>query len=271
MKPVTKRRPRTKSSKQFCEEKLCCPLIDSEAKIFCEDCNSAQCLSCEKGIHSTKLKYDFHIRKQLPIIPESILCQGKVLNLVCQDKNFPDLWCEHCKVQLCYTCYDLYHKTDRRKQHINVSISHHQKKLLEEKQREKDTIELHDSSELYQDAMSLTDTINPVVPFSSIGDGSMTYCSFPQESEDNFIYPTGTSTYTNANTNMNDTTMPKPKPRYTHQQVSNSNYDVSNDLQRASLEDSMFDDISKSFELIDEQEILKVSISTLKYFIFILS
>ena len=262
MRPVLKRRPRTKSSIQFCQEKLCCPFINCEAKYHCDDCNSIQCQSCERAIHASKLKYDFHIRKKIPSVPDEVICQSKKLNLVCQSKNFPDLWCENCQIQLCYVCFDTYHNTERKRQHISVSISHHLKKLKESEEKKsqfQSEIQLHDSSELYEDANS--EMIKPVAPYSLANtDQSMTFCSFPQEGEaltDNMAFVSSSSDIQGS---------------YRKSPVSNAspNRDplpngLSDALSHASLEDSFCGSHARSFLLIDDQEMLQVCFMTLVF------
>ena len=256
MRPIVKRRPRSKSSIKVCQEKLCCPFINCEAKYYCDDCDSAQCQSCERAIHASKLKYDFHIRKTIPIVPDEDLCQCKRLNLVCPSRNFPDLWCENCQVQLCYICFDTYHNTERKRQHISVSIVHYEKKLkeLENKRLQlQKEIHLHDSSEFYEDANS--EMIKPVAPYSlADADESMTFCSFPQEMEaltDNMAFVSSSSSFqANLKTNTASNVLPNGDPT--------SNKALSNALERANLEDSMCESHTKSFLLIDDQEVLQV-------------
>merc|ERR1719483_1838948 len=83
----------------------------------------------------------------------------------------------------------------------------------------------------------------------------MTYSTFPQESE---TYES-TFAFSSSNSNllpgMDEYSVPRPAPR----QQKRVDYTITSDLQRASMEDSMFDDTSKSFELVDEQEKLKVT------------
>ncbi|XP_059162270.1 zinc finger FYVE domain-containing protein 1-like isoform X2 [Physella acuta] len=194
MKPTIRRRPKSKSSIQTCQEKFCCTLINSKATYYCDDCKSAQCTECVNQIHKSKLKYDFHCRRPLPAAPESELCQAKNINLICQEKNFPDIWCENCKLQLCFSCYDLYHSCEKRKHHINVTIAYHQKKLQELQQKDS---ELQNSVELYQDA--ITDMIKPSAPYSLADEAdSMTFCSFPQEfgdSKNNMAFTSSNSSF----------------------------------------------------------------------------
>ncbi|CAG5126834.1 unnamed protein product [Candidula unifasciata] len=205
MRQNFKRRLRTRSSKQTCEEKFCCPFIDTEAKYYCQDCKTAQCQACESSLHKTKVKYDFHCRKPIAVVSESSLCQAKKVNLVCQERNYPDLWCEQCQVGLCFTCYDTYHASDKRRQHINVSIAHHLKKQQKEKQEQAE-IQLFDSSEFYQDAVT---DINPQTPFSlATENNSVTFFSFPQElnSEDDLQFASVTTSF---HEDHNNTTSPE--------------------------------------------------------------
>lgn len=242
MRQNVKRRPKTRSSKRACEEKFCCPFVDSEAKYFCEDCKSAQCQTCESNIHSTKLKYDFHYRRHLPVVPETDLCQAKRVNLVCQERNYPDLWCEQCQIQLCYTCFDIYHSLDKRRNHVNVSVVHYLKKQEEEQQ-----IATAEFSGIYQD--TVTDMIKPQAPFY-LGDeeDSVTVCSFPQESS--------------SVRNIMDFTA-----NNTRFQSDHSNSSIPDICQGAGFSsvrekpghvDSASRDSPRSFLLVDDQEIVQV-------------
>ncbi|CAL1541626.1 unnamed protein product [Lymnaea stagnalis] len=252
MRPNTKRRPKTKSSVQPCEEKFCCTAIDSEAKFFCDDCKSAQCQECETEIHKSKLKFDFHFRRPLASPSVSNLCQAKQVNLICRERNFPDLWCEHCKLQLCYTCFDNYHSNDKRKHHINVSVAHHFKKLQELQQEKEKELkqekekELQNSLELYQDA--ITDMIKPLAPYSvSDSDESMTFCSFPQES----IGSRGNMAFTSANSSIHSNQSSSSIPDLCQGVL------LENALMRNSLNESGCDNWKESFILVNEEEKLQ--------------
>lgn len=245
MKPNVKRRPRTRSSKQTCEEKFCCPFIDCEAKYFCDDCKSAQCQACEKSIHKTKVKYDFHYRKPLPVVAEASLCQAKKLNLACKDKNYPDLWCEQCKIQLCFTCFDKYHSSEKRRQHINVSMAHHLKKQQEQQQQANVDVELYESLELYQDALS--DMIKPQAPFSLADESdSVTFCSFPQESDsaENEIQFTSASIQFPSDQSNTNTPYLQNKAEFMNTPRTIANLDVQ--------------ELARSFLLIDDLNTLQV-------------
>lgn len=257
MRQNFKRRLKTRSSKRTCEEKFCCPFIDTEAKYYCQDCKTAQCQACESSLHKTKVKYDFHCRKPIPAISEASLCQAKKVHLVCQERNYPDLWCEQCQVPLCFTCFDAYHASDKRRQHINFSIAHHLKKQeqeqlqqQEQEQQEQAEIELYQSSDFYHDAVT---DINPQTPFSlSAESDSVTFCSFPQDLssvEDEVQFASVTTSF-HEDHNINNTVSPDPCQGAT----------FSNVQEQVTLEDSSVKASPNSFLLIDGQEVLKVCI-----------
>ncbi|BFZ06936.1 hypothetical protein BsWGS_09976 [Bradybaena similaris] len=250
MRQNFKRRLKTRSSKRTCEEKFCCPFIDTEAKYYCQDCKTAQCQACESSLHKTKVKYDFHCRKPIPAISEASLCQAKKVHLVCQERNYPDLWCEQCQVPLCFTCFDAYHASDKRRQHINFSIAHHLKKQEQEQQelelQEQAEIELYESSDFYHDAVA---DINPQTPFPlSAENDSVTFCSFPQDLssvEDEVQFASVTTSF---HDDHNNTFSPDPCQGAT----------FSNVQEQVTHEDIGVQEPPNSFLLIDGQEVLKV-------------
>lgn len=266
MRPTTnKRRPKTRSSIRLCEEKFCCLSLDSTARFFCKDCNSDQCIDCEKSIHSRKLEYDFHIRDRIDAIPELHLCQGKKINISCTKRNFPDLWCLNCSLQLCFTCFDQFHSTGKKRSHKSVSFAYYQRKLAEQKykklQEECDglsvSLEVHDSSDLYEDALSDCNMIKPQTPFS-LADDSLTYNSFPQECDTQDINMAFTSSSENVFSDFTQTS----HSHKGHNKSGTSRPDICMDTEingavnRIALEESVCE--VKSFKLVDDQEILQV-------------
>ncbi|KAK7103992.1 zinc finger FYVE domain-containing protein 1-like isoform X2 [Littorina saxatilis] len=165
MRPQPKRRQKCRTSRQYCQEKLCCPDITTEAAYFCTDCKSAQCQNCERDIHSRKVSFEYHDRRTIEPPPSSLLCQAKYLNFECKDRNFADVWCENCQFSLCFDCYAIAHK-NRKQQHINISFAHYQKREREQKAAE----EASAATQL---------TIKPTSPLG-VGDDTLTFCSFPQ-------------------------------------------------------------------------------------------
>ncbi|KAK6998031.1 Zinc finger FYVE domain-containing protein 1 [Biomphalaria glabrata] len=248
MRPNIKRR-KSRSSLRICEEKFLCSSIDPKAKYYCEDCKTAQCQECVVELHKSKLKYDFHKWRPLGEEDESRLCQAKKISLVCQDKNYPDVWCENCKIQLCYPCFDQYHSIDKRKNHINVSIAYHlrKEKELKEAENHSSTELYHSSTELYQDAVA--DMIQPVVPYATFGgDNSMTFYSFPQSIDST----RNNMAFTSSNTSI-------------HSDHSNSSIpDLCLGVQggvslgKSDVDDSNYLLTIHSFLLVDDQEILQV-------------
>ena len=166
MRPQPKRRQKCKTSRQYCQEKLCCPDPITEAAYFCKDCNSAQCQYCERDIHLRKVSFEFHDRRTIEPPPASLLCQARYFNIECKDRNFADVWCEVCRITFCFDCFAEYHK-NRKQQHISISFVHFQKRESERK-----------AAEAASAATQLT--IKPTSPLGA-GDDTLTFCSFPQE------------------------------------------------------------------------------------------
>lgn len=166
MRPQPKRRQKCKTSRQYCQEKLCCPDLVTEAAYFCKDCNSAQCQYCEKDIHLRKVSFEYHDRRTIEPPPANLLCQARYFNIECKDRNFADVWCETCRITFCFDCFAEYHKK-RKQQHISISFVHFQKRESERK-----------AAEAASAATQLT--IKPTSPLG-VGDDTLTFCSFPQE------------------------------------------------------------------------------------------
>jgi hypothetical protein len=106
---------------------------------------------------------EFHDRRTIEPPPANLLCEAPYLNFECKDRNFADVWCENCCVGFCFDCFTDYHK-NRRKNHVSISFVYYQKREREARAAE--------------EAFQLT--IKPTSPLG-VGDDSLTFCSFPQE------------------------------------------------------------------------------------------
>ena len=264
MRQQPKRRQKCRSSRQYCQEKLCCPSLLTEAAYFCKDCNSAQCQNCEKDIHSRKVSFEFHDRRIIEPSPESILCQSRYLNLDCKDRNFADVWCEQCRVTFCFACYAEYHK-NRKQQHINITFATFQKREQERK-----------AAEVASAATQLT-----ISPTSPIGDDTLTFCSFPQaqsEIQEESVLTTG-SDFDSAKMFMTSAHSNGSSGHSIHSNGSSGHgmpdlcpgaeiMSLTHELEEAGLDDtSAFGDVSsgrqlapglQSFLLVDDREELQV-------------
>ncbi|XP_050408229.2 zinc finger FYVE domain-containing protein 1 [Patella vulgata] len=153
-----------RSSIRTCEEKYSCETINPEAIVFCLECNSAQCLKCDSGIHSLK-KNQNHTRENLPTPNAELLCQISELGGTCKNKNYADFFCQTCFYRLCSECNDKYHlRSDKtnRKHHIRITMKEHMKK---------------------GDNKQACDKLMPLSPVA-FDDDSLTYITCPQQ--DNF-------------------------------------------------------------------------------------
>ena len=214
------RKFRTKSSKRYCSEKLCCRSETTVATVHCDDCGSDQCEDCCETIHSTNVNFEFHDRNVIKSPHYSELCQiSKILpSKTCIDANFADLWCEICCISFCNYCFEVYHKLPSRKTHRKISFKEH-------KLREQQKVE--------------SMNIQPISPVSDSED-SLTYISFPQEE---------------ATAAMINTTQVEPV-NMPDLCVNTSNDDIVNTLAESMI-DSEYDEVT-SFMLLDDQEFLKV-------------
>lgn len=155
---------RTRSSKRYCKEKFCCKTENTEAFYYCEDCGSDQCSECDETIHKISVKFEFHDRRKLdPPSPEELCLISKISNLVCGEENFADLRCEVCALNFCFSCFDDYHKGNR-KTHRKISFKEFKQRQLQKQ---------------------LDSPIKPSSPLQS-DDDSLTFMSCPQL-QDQFI------------------------------------------------------------------------------------
>lgn len=216
---------RTRSSKQFCDEKLCCRSEATIATFHCEDCGSNQCKDCCESIHSTNINFELHDKSVIKNPHSSELCQISIPlpSKTCIDQNFADLWCEICCVNFCNYCFEVFHKLSSRKTHRKISFKEH--KLREQQKLEEASMNIQ--------------------PISPISDGdeclSLTYVSFPQEE---------------ATVAMINTTQQVHSGNIPDLCVNTSNDDIIDTLAESMI-DSEYDEVA-SFMLIDDQEQLKV-------------
>ena len=217
---------RTRSSKQFCDEKLCCRSEATIATFHCEDCGSNQCKDCCESIHSTNINFELHDKSVIKSPHSSELCQISIPlpSKTCIDQNFADLWCEICCVNFCNYCFEVFHKLSSRKTHRKISFKEH--KLREQQKLEEASI-----------------NIQPISPILDGDDSlSLTYVSFPQEE---------------ATVAMINTTQQVHSGNIPDLCVNTSNDDIINTLAESMI-DSEYNEVA-SFMLIDDQEQLKVS------------
>lgn len=240
------RRPeRTRTSKRFCQEKLCCPTEHSEAVLYCEQCNSLQCVRCEDSLHNhNDVKYQFHDRRKIEQPPSEQLCQISrySTSIACKEKNYADIRCEDCKLNYCFDCNELAHPPNsKRKLHIRVSFKDFRKK------------EHHDA---------LACPIKPLSPVD-LTDDSLTYVSLPQEVAES----------------MNDLSFTSAHSDQSHHSIPDVCMDLTGPMDLNLLAESMMEpeDTSlhkdcHSFCLADEHETLKACVhsSLLKHLLIVL-
>lgn len=218
---------RTRSSKRYCGEKLCCRSETTIASFYCEDCGSDQCKDCCETIHSTNTSFELHDKNFIQCPLQSELCQiSSILQTkTCIDENFADLWCEICCINFCNYCFEVFHKLSSRKTHRKISFREH--KLREQQKLEEEQFM----------------NIQPRSPVSNGDDSiSLTYVSFPQEEA------------SVAMINISQQSHPCNMPDLC---VNTSDDDIVNTLAESMI-DSDYNDVT-SFMLIDDQEQLKVS------------
>ena len=97
---------KVRSSKEICQERLCCPQDRTQASFRCDKCGTFQCRHCERKIHRDS-KFLCHERRLLVPPPSSKLCG----NSSCRGQNYADVHCDDCKLNLCNQCNETLHKT----------------------------------------------------------------------------------------------------------------------------------------------------------------
>lgn len=233
-----KRSFKTRTSRQFCQEKLCCRFEETEAELVCEECGTYQCKDCETAIH-TQGKYEFHDRRPIQPPPAEDLCQySRVQSKTkCAELNFADLRCEVCQLNYCFSCFDLYHKGPRK--------THRKLTFKEYKNRTQKALD------------------SPILPISPIGndDDSLTFVTLPQITDE---YSAQNLLVENSES-MNSFSSAKSdhSQRSSIPDLLNSMENHSIDVEAELAESQIDDEFSscQSFMLINDQEILKVSYS----------
>ncbi|XP_029642742.1 zinc finger FYVE domain-containing protein 1 [Octopus sinensis] len=196
---------KVRSSREFCQERLCCPQDRTEADFRCDKCGTLQCKDCEKTIHHNS-KFVCHERQPLAPPPSSKLCASSF----CDNKNYADVRCEDCQLNLCYQCNEALHRSNsRRCSHRRLRFRDYEKKAQQptlvslvhptpntsslpqcSDQSQPATLLLQTTSNNNNSTISNTAsaatvfTCNPIIkPLSPIGDNddSLTYVTLPQE------------------------------------------------------------------------------------------
>ncbi len=163
-----KRSTRTRSSKQFCQEKFSCQGEKTEAEFECEECGTLQCANCEAKLHELA-KFVFHDRKRIPTPPADKLCQ-----LSCEDRNYADVKCENCKHNYCNECFDKMHTSGRRKSHKKIPLKEATKLQHTPLGNDSSSVDTYASIENFE-------PIKPLSPLSGGIDDTLTYFSMPQD------------------------------------------------------------------------------------------
>lgn len=221
---------RTRTSKRYCSEKLCCRSEETIACKHCVECGTDQCEDCSDAIHSANVNFEFHERCTIRKTPVSELCNIHYVlpSKNCVDENFADLWCEVCCNRFCNYCFDNFHKLPSKKTHRKISFKEY--KLRES--------QLSEPPPINKDVHSL--------PPISDDDDSLTYMSLPQEE----------IPVTSLSTDMINTTQIHPS-NIPDLCADTSCEDLITDLAESMI-DNVYEEVS-SFLLIDDKECLKVT------------
>lgn len=255
MAAVLKRNSRTKSSKRYCKEKFCCKTENTKAFIHCEDCDTDQCTECDEAIHKISIKFEFHDRRKLDPPPFEDLCQiGKTQNwlLVCEEENFADLRCEVCALNFCLSCFDDYHKGNK-KTHRKIFFKEFRQRQLQDQLnnhiKPSSPLEREDDSLTFMSCPQLQDQFPDFSPHQTEVSDSKIYSNNQSESMNSF------------SSAKSDHSQPSSIPDIC--------LSAGNEMSsiEAQLAESIIDlndpyDNIKSFMLINDQEIIQVSIST---------
>lgn len=254
LRPQPKRRQKCRTSKRFCEEKLSCPDLVSEAAYYCRDCNSHQCQNCERDIHSRKVSFEFHDRRTVEPPSPTVLCQALIFGIVCKNRNFSDVWCENCNAGFCFECHSNYHQN--RKQHVHVSFAYYEKR-----ERERERVRAEETFPSTQEVLSIKPN-SPVYP----NDDTLTFCSFPQgtsqsQAQDFESARMSFSRNSSVHSNGSNHSMPDLCPDTDLRQLTT-------ELAEAGMDDSFYDETTsasvklpssvKSFLLVNDREELQV-------------
>lgn len=238
MSSKDKKYRRCRSSKRFCEEKLCCKSVTAEAFFQCDECGTFQCFDCATTLHTIEGKFSGHIYEEVkPYLAEE-LCQIYKINqkLKCERINFSDVHCEKCDVNFCFSCFDLYHKGPNKS---------HKKLTIKEFKQKQETLYSH----------FVNQPIQPVSPLNGDND-SLTFVSCPQL--DQLLEDTDSNmeSFDSANSQQ----LPRQTSSIPDLCLDSLDKDMTANLEHE-LAASMIDDGPdiQSFMLLDDQENLQVS------------
>ena len=92
-----------------CTERYACQNeMSSKATFYCVQCNSLQCVSCEKEIHNNP-NSDQHERLNLEEIEDELCSMDRRHQAV--------FYCSTCALSFCYSCYENQHQHSDGRQH----------------------------------------------------------------------------------------------------------------------------------------------------------
>jgi len=93
-----------------CEEyQTCDTKTTSKATFFCLQCNSLQCILCEKEIHDENSTNDQHERLNLDEIDDEFCSVDRRHQAV--------FYCSTCAAAFCYSCYENQHQHSDGREH----------------------------------------------------------------------------------------------------------------------------------------------------------
>ncbi len=97
-----------KMSSLSCAEHEACDAEISEATVYCVQCNSLQCILCEREIHQSSAQKN-HERLNLDAI------DGEYCSI--NERHPAVFYCPTCALSFCYVCYMNQHQHSDRKKH----------------------------------------------------------------------------------------------------------------------------------------------------------
>ena len=253
-----KRNPRTRSSKQFCQEKFSCDGERIVAKYVCEECGTLQCEDCEVKLHELT-KFVFHDRKPLLEPPAEKLCQ-----LSCEEKNFADVRCTNCELNFCHACYDKMHNHGRRRQHEKVTMKEASKRQTQNDSKTAAMsipTEQAEKAEVKLKEPPSANGIEPIKPNSPLSDDdSLTYVTMPQTQnhfeDDSSIAILDTTSSCDSHSNMPDVIDLEIRDIYTNSDATFGS-NRTKPQSTAEIDEEIYSSC-KSFLLADQHEYIQV-------------
>lgn len=123
----------TRPSEPRCGERLACKGPHIVARYYCPVCDTNQCEACELLIH-VEARFKEHPPRE-PVTPPDpqLLCQGS-----CPERNFADVRCHTCKINLCYACDRNTHLLKRKFAHIKVRFQYYLDHLTQQQEEEEE-------------------------------------------------------------------------------------------------------------------------------------